>query len=249
MISRYVTAGNKVDIRIKIRNPEYVADSSHPAHIDLQLDSAIYDIIDEEHLYLYMPTEKGRVRILRLGCKIELIIYNNGNLYSCDAAVEERFSRKNVLLMKVVVKSPLAKHQRRDYYRIPCLLEAKAYPLPVEIYEDNHCGDDMMKVLARHGNLTPAKMMIVDISGGGCKSRSDHLIEEDHLLAEIKLIDDKDGENMYIPLRVIDSYEHDNKEVKKYDTRYCFEKITKTEREKIIKYIFEKERFSRKEKR
>jgi c-di-GMP-binding flagellar brake protein YcgR len=250
MISRYITAGNKVDIRVKVKNPDYVIGSAHPTHIDLQLDSAIYDLVDEEHIYLYMPTEKGRIRMLHIGCRMELIIYNNGSIYHCDAAVEERFRQKNILLMRVVVKSPLAKHQRRDYYRIPCLIEAKVYPLAKEIYEKYATPSEMLSALVRHGDLKSEKMMIVDISGGGCKSRTDHLVEEDYVLIEIRFKDDKGEVKMHIPMRVIDSYEHDKKEVKKYDTRYCFEKITKTEREKIIKYIFEKERYSRnKEKR
>ncbi|WP_273325056.1 flagellar brake protein [Vallitalea guaymasensis] len=191
--------------------------------------SIIQDINDEEdEIIISAPVENGKIIPLEVGASYILSIYTKGGLYKCKSSVKNRYKKKELHLITMEVNSAMEKSQRRQYFRLECILSI----LFADINED-----------------TWSEGLIVDISGGGLRFTSKKKMEAGSTLkCKLNLNSNSKVDTIELKGNVILSDIVDF-ETMKYETRIMFDDISNEDREKIIKFIFEEERKRRKRKK
>ena len=127
-ISEVIHLGDKVDIRV-LQKVEQTRDIDETVTV---YKSQVLDIRENGNLELSMPTTKGKLELLMLGIRYELVFYSCGSLYRAVGVVKERYKTDNLYMVEIELKSPLEKFQRREYYRLPCLLDFHYFPVTEE---------------------------------------------------------------------------------------------------------------------
>ena len=140
----------------------------------------------------------------------------------------------------------MKKFQRRQFYRLPCNIEAIIRILndeQVDTYFINHLPPKVSSEQADIG-------MIVDISGGGVRILTETKLDIDHCIFMTFPIKMNIGDVMIEALgKVVDSIESPNRN-NYYDNRIQFKEIDIELRDTIVKYIYEQQRkIQRKERR
>ena len=79
-----------------------------------------------------MPMEAGKLVLLQLGVRYELVFFSRESLYRTVGQVKERYKKDNIYMLEMELKSQPEKFQRREYFRYPCLLDFKYYELTAE---------------------------------------------------------------------------------------------------------------------
>jgi len=124
--------------------------------------------------------------------------------------------------------------QRRHYFRLDIHLKGKYYPLTLEEFEDyRKTGEFILKDKSKARN-----MKIINISGGGIAMTVPEDVEiGKHLWLEFEI--DKDNNIDWVFGKIIRK-----KKIREGKFKYVvyFEKISEKDREKIIKFIYEKQR-------
>lgn len=231
VLSKYVKPGVRVDITPLEKRKALASDEEGVK----QYKTRVYDLISEEELQLNMPFENGRLILLNVGKEYELCFFTDSGLYQCSAMVTERFKSNNVFIVSLELTSPLRRFQRREYFRLNCILDMKCRAL------GEKADENMSKVEIFDADFTMEDGTIVDISGGGVRFLSSHRHEQDtSILFSFNLaIGGKDVQFKVIG-RIIASTQAGNGG--KYENRVQFTDIPAEDRESIIKYIFEEER-------
>lgn len=190
--------------------------------------SKIQDVSDTGEITILAPMESGRIITLELNQNYGMCVYTSNGLYRCEVAVTERIRDDKLYLIKLEVQSALQKYQRRQYYRLDCMLTFH--------YKDDHNGEW-------------EEGIILDISGGGIRFTSKkQLLDKKGVINHLQLNYDQEESHLYLSGVIVDSSNlraQDNI----YENRVVFDEITIEEREIIIKFIFEEERRRRKNKK
>jgi len=190
--------------------------------------SKIQDVSETGEIIILAPMENGRIISLELNENYGMCVYTSNGLYRCEVAVSERIRDDKLYLIKLEVQSALQKYQRRQYYRLDCMLSF-------------HYKDD--------DNGKWEKGIILDISGGGIRFTSQKkLVDKKGVINHLQLNYDQEECHLYLSGVIVDSSNlraQDNI----YENRVVFDEITIEEREIIIKFIFEEERRRRKNKK
>lgn len=234
--------GDKLDIR-SLQQIEMQRKGGEPARV---LKSIIYDILSDGLLEIGMPTDGGKMVLLSLGVRYELVFYSKGNLYRCVGQVKERYKSDNLYMLSMELKSNLSKVQRREYYRFECLMDIEYYLISGEEAKLK----DGNQILARHILNFPDDLSrrgtAVDISGGGLRFISEELLEQKTMVLVKLPLDSAAGQReLWIPGMILQGRTLEG-ESTKYEHRVMFHMKDSRMREQIIKYIFEEERKSRK---
>lgn len=236
MVTNVIQIGDKVDL--------VPVSSSHGEDGKKVYKSQVYDVLGEEQLKLAMPQEKGRLLLLHLDSIYRLQFYTSGGLYECKAKVTDRYKTDNVYVVVVDIISALKKIQRREFYRLNCLLDVKMHILEEEEME----AGDIQQILRKLDYSHPvyAEGTMVDISGGGVRLVTDSEVEEGAYVVLKFTTEIKSGNQEYELLgRIVTRRSLENRK-RRYELRVEFEKIDNRVRESLIKYIFEEERKKRK---
>lgn len=188
--------------------------------------SKLLEIKDPSKVQIAMPFDGGKLMLLDLGDKYNLYFYTQYGLYHCVAQVDARFRQQQLYIADMVFVSELEKFQRRQYYRLQCLIEMQYKREGVE--EEKKFGTS------------------VDISGGGMRFNSTRqLTPGDTLSIDFMLPIAGNFQMFHLRGRVIASTMLINKDLK-YENRVEFVEIDEKQREIIVRYIFEEERKRRK---
>ena len=116
MVSDILRPGNKVEIKA-VQKIERQGSTGEVAHV---YTSRIQEIHENGDIDISMPIEEGKYVLLHLGVRFEFVFYAEKNLYRAIGQVKERFKSNNIYMLKVELKTQLAKFQRREYYRFQC---------------------------------------------------------------------------------------------------------------------------------
>lgn len=207
--------------------------------------SKVYDIVSEDEIKIVMPMEKGNLVLLPVGSEYDLCFYPaGGNMYQCTARVRERYKSNNVFMVTMELTGSLRKQQRREYFRLNCVLNMK-------------CGcitDEQAEKLRQEAEVLEEEIffqdcVIVDISGGGVRFVSDTAYEGDTKLIFlfILMIDGRPRQYNVVG-KVVSSGQIEGKPGR-FENRAQFQDMEDSDREGIIRYVFEEERkIRRKEK-
>lgn len=237
MLSKYVFAGDKVDLQAVGR----VSDSGEEKK--KVYTTKVYEVLTEDRLEVIMPMEKTKLILLPIDGEYDLCFYTSMGLYQCFARIIDRYKSNNIYVIVFELTSNLRKHQRRDYYRFSCVLDMKTRELKQE---------EVKAVEANHVLLVPGlplrRSLIVDISGGGIRFISDHAYEENSMVyCTYQLINDGVAKDFEVVGRVLSVKEVSNRPGE-FEHRVKYVNLENDAREQIIKFIFEEERRIRRNK-
>jgi c-di-GMP-binding flagellar brake protein YcgR len=136
-----------------------------------------------------------------------------------------RVKDEHLLLITLKISTKMQKYQRRQYYRLNCLLSFHYKDETKEIWNDG---------------------TILDISGGGIRFISTYMMNKDEPIeCHIQLNFEDENKHIYVGGKIVDSIETEY-DTGNYETRVEFENVSSESREFIIRFVFEEERKRRK---
>lgn len=232
MLSNYVLPGDKLELTIVKNNAEEQNKEEKKVY-----KTKIYDVVSDDELKVTMPMEKGKLILLAVDTEYDLCIYTQDGLYQCYARVTDRYKSNNVYILSMELTSSLKKFQRREYYRLNCVLNMKCKSLTGE--EQTHLEQ---KVEFMDTDFTLQDGVIVDISGGGARFISTEKYDVGTKILFLFCLTVSEAAMQYNVIgRVLLSEEIDGREGE-YENRVQFLDLNNDDREGIIKFIFEEER-------
>lgn len=135
--------------------------------------------------------------------------------------------------------------QRRQFFRLPCTIDMDFY----EVRYDDKAESELefcKKMYKNHAinskNMNTVKSVILDISGGGIRfSLSTPLEEGTYFMAQFSLALEECTQQFNIVCKVINCTQSlDNADRYFARSKFIFDRMT--EREKIVRFVFEEER-------
>lgn len=237
VFSKYVKPGDKLDvIPIVERGPKDGGKT--------QYRTKVYDVVSDDEVKLNMPMDGTKLILLPVGKEYELCFYTDSGLYQCFATVKDRYKSNNVFVVSMELTSGLRKFQRREYYRLNCVLDMKCTELDV-----NDASSFTSPVEFVETDFTMQDGVIVDISGGGIRFISNTKFNpETKIMFSFELMIGAKEVKFKSLGRILVSNEIENRP-DNFENRVQFIDMPADERESIIRYIFEEERkIRRKEK-
>lgn len=237
-IADIVQPGDKVEMRV-VQQIEAAAKDGNEAKV---YKSQVLDIQDER-LLLAMPTESGRLVLLPLGIRFEIVFYSMGGLYRAIGLIKERYKKDNIYMLEVEFKTQLEKFQRREFFRYPCSLDLR-YLVLTEEEDALETREGVFRTIYRSGDTQRIKTgVLLDLSGGGTRFRTpQRLAESDSLLLELRLKNEQHDNQFYIVAHIVECRAVENGREELYEVRVKFLMKDDKIREEIIQYIFEEER-------
>lgn len=238
MLTKYVLPGEKVELQTMERSILGAA-SDKKAYV-----SKIFDIIDEEQFEILMPMEQMKMILLPVDGIYDMCFYTKNGLYQSNVRIVDRYKSGNIFILLCELTTPLRKYQRREYYRFSCILELQSRLLD----EDELNAVQKNQIYYKEG-LATAKGIIVDISGGGVRfvTKDFHYEQGDMLYLTYQLPLKNKMKQYEIAGKVL-ALRPIPEKLGEYEHRVQYVNIEKTDREEIIRFIFEEERRNRQRK-
>ena len=239
MISKYLKAGDRLEIEtITKGNPDGGEETKKTYR------SEIYEIVSEDQIQIAMPMEQMKVILLPVDGEYSLCFYTANGLYQCIGRVVERFKSNNLFVLVMELITGLQKYQRREYYRLNCVLDMKSKVIDEKELEENHD-----QLIFMDTDLTFDNGVMVDISGGGARFISKVKYQKGSLIRfNFSLFVNGTMNDYKLIGKVLKSRELENKP-DNYEHRVMFVNMVNDDRESIIRYIFEEERKIRRRER
>ena len=250
MANEVIQIGNKIEMRALSTRA-------------LTMDAPVQDIYISQFIQwaepniatIAVPTFKGHLVPLRTDEVYELQFNTKGGLYRCKGKIVGRNKTfGNIAVANIKFISALEKYQRREYYRMNCIIPmsyAVLSDVQKELYrEKKRCFSTEQKMNIEK-KLESQKMVfqravLLDLSGGGMRFNSSVQQRGDILLLQPAFPEVIRKKIPFLFGRVITSRQIPNKEPLTYDNRVEFVEISTAEQEQIITYIFKEERDKRK---
>lgn len=234
MLTKYVKPGEKIELQTVERSILGTV-SDKKAYT-----SKVYDIISDEQFEILMPMEKTKLILLPVDGEYDVCFYTKQGLYQCYVRIVDRYKSGNTFILLCEPTSNLRKHQRREYYRFSCILNMDSRELVEEELEALE-----KRELSFQPGLPLQKSVIVDISGGGVRFVSSYRYEQDTIIyLTYKLMIAGKEKTYEIAGKVLASKPIENRPGE-FEHRLQYMNMDNSEREEIIRYIFEEERKNR----
>ena len=225
MLEKYIATGSKVELH-PIRKDSNVEKS----HI-----SKVNQVLGDDKVEILMPVEDGKIVLLARNIPYDLVVYSSTGLYQCKVKASDRYKSGNIYIQQLELLTGIKKYQRREYYRYNCSVPVFSRSLT----------DEEKETLVWDDTLPGKEGESIDLGGGGVRFyvRQEYELEE-LIICTLKL-ELKDGiKNIQALGKVLNIKQVPD--VRMYEVRVQFEKISNKAREDIIQYIFEDERKRRK---
>lgn len=242
MVTDLLQVGNKIDICSLEKSEKKRLDGEKVPILASQLE----ELEDNGEMVIQMPVYKGKIVLLSIGTRYELIFYTRKGLYRGICQVTDRYKEEDRFMVKVMLKSELNKFQRREYFRLGCIIGMNSFELTRE--EALTLEGDALEELIRAPEviMTEAKAVIVDISGGGIRFIGEKkFVDGEYLAVQTQLVNENINQQILVPVAVI-SCRQATPDMERYETRAEFLHLGTKLRELIIKYIFDEDRKIRK---
>ena len=251
MVNNVIQIGNKIEMRAVERRMQTVDTMEDEVYISQFLQWS-----DKDSAQIAVPIYKGRLLALRVDDVYELRFYTKGGLYRCRAKILKRTKEEgSAVVAEIKLVSALEKYQRRQYYRMNCIIPmtyAVLTETQLELYrEKKRCLTQEQKQAVERKlemqNIELKKATVLDISGGGVRFNSSIQQEAgDILLLQPSLPESIRKKVPFLFGRIISSRKLLNSAQEIFDNRIEFVEITHSEQEELITYIFKEERDKRK---
>ena len=209
--------------------------------------SSLYSIFDNNHIEIMTPHEETIIIPLRYGGQYNLIFTTIQGLLHADGQVVRRYKKENFYLTEIEVLGSISKYQRREFFRIDCMI-----PIDFTVLSDeagnfttiNEAKREITLKEERAENVLSGNGTIIDISGGGMRFTTSFDIEGfSYVLFRFELYL-RSGSRI---IEVIGKPIHSDhiEDTNKYSHRIQFQYTDGVSQEVIIRYIFEVERSRR----
>ena len=207
--------------------------------------SVIYDVNSDDTIDINMPTESGKLQILPKNIRYEFEFTMSHGIFKAEGTVIDHLKNGHVYLIRVRLSTPLKKFQRREYFRMECLLPIMFIGLD-EMAASYQTIDEIKGYLDYSNEMKVRGMgTMLDISGGGARFVSSNSLEGIvFLLLQFTIEHEGKQKEIETVARMVRSEKmpDDNK----YIHRVQFEYKDRRTKETIISYVFEEERRIRK---
>ncbi|MDD6038400.1 MAG: flagellar brake domain-containing protein [bacterium] len=238
MIANMLQVGNKVDIcSINQKEKNKALNEKTPI-----LSSRVVSIDENDEVTLEMPVYKGKLILLSIGMRYEMLFYTPKGLYSGICEVTERFKEGSCFLVNVEIQNKLQKIQRREYFRLECILGTLVYEISSDQALVSEVESLSSVITTEEIQKTESKGVIVDISGGGIRFIGEKEYPVGVYLAVILILESESiSQKLTVPIRVVTCRTTVSAFVR-YETRAEFVHLSEQMREIIIKFIFDEDR-------
>ncbi len=242
-----IETGTKLELK-KIRHVETAEEISYVSRF-LYQKSADEAVIE-------MPTRSGRLVALEPDEVFQICFYTSKGLYQCQCQVVSRHHEDSLPVAVIRFRSEFEKLQRRQYYRMECLLQTEFRPVSEEELDElllqKQISGNVMLSKDEDGNLTENDAMrfysgmALDISGGGVRFNSAFEAKSGDVIAmRIAFLSEEAQKLQLLFAKVLTVQPVQNRSgLFEHRVEYVF--ISNMERESIIRYIFLEERKRRK---
>lgn len=209
--------------------------------------SMIEDTFPNGDLEIDMPTYQRKLVLLHNGMRYQVCFFQGKVTYMAICEVVDRYKTGNRYFLRVAMKTQPVKFQRREYFRCECLIDFMYTELPNKEYDNEALTKLRMELQgARLGNLVKSGV-ILDISGGGIRFASkEKTIPGGYIRILFDIPVYEDGYQSFDLIGKVISSDPIEDTRMKYVNRVMFMCIENSEREEIIRFIFEQERKTRK---
>lgn len=251
MANDIIQIGNKIEMRPVEKYAFLVGKTEQEVYV-----SQFLQWVDVNVVSIAVPTFKGHLVPLRIDDIYEMQFFTKGGLYRCRGKILKRTKTSNNLAVaEVKFVTALEKFQRRQYYRMNCIMPMMYSVLTdvqKELYREKKRCLSLEQKLNIEKKLESQEMVfqkatVLDISGGGMRFNSFVQQESgDILLLQPALPETVRKKVPFLFGRIISSRRIPNKEPLTFDNRVEFVEISSVEQEQIITYIFKEERDKRK---
>ncbi|MBQ9767899.1 MAG: PilZ domain-containing protein [Lachnospiraceae bacterium] len=248
MGSYLMETGTKLELR-KIRHVETVEETVYVSRY-------LYEKSADEAV-VAMPVKAGSVITLEPGEAFQVCFYTSKGLYQCQAMVSDRFYEDGLPVAVIKFRSEFEKLQRRQYYRMECLLNLnfrvvdeeeldellweKSNAMGLTVSEEEELTEKEETTAARY-----YEGVALDISGGGVRFNSQFQAQSgDTIALKIAFLSPDAMKLQLLFAKVLTVIPVPNRNGL-FEHRVQFTHITNAERESIIRYIFLEERKRRK---
>jgi len=246
MLAKVIAAGDKAEV-LKWDN------TSGEEKAPSVLVSKVLETPEENTLKIAMPMSKTHTIPLRVGEVYDMRFYTQTGTYSCTGRVSGRYMENSIGVLVIEIFSTLEKVQRRQFFRVECIVDIQLHVLSVEELQELESYDQQKKAEPMDGaELMMAKIgsrkevweqgIITDISGGGARfTTRSPLPEESTLFLSIELEQKNEIKEHQVFARLIASTEVE-KRPGFYENRVQFIHLKAAEREEIIRFVFDEDR-------
>ncbi len=245
MANEIIQIGNKIEMYEVSRN--HAAEDDPVVYI-----SQFLQWLEHNVALIAVPFHQNHLVPLRYDIPYEMRFFTKKGLYRCRGVVQKRTKTgNNIAVAEVKFISALEKQQRRQYYRMDCILPMKysiLKEIPRDTYQERKKAmslEDKLKLeeKLKKRQLEMLEGTILDLSGGGIRFNS----LNQQTAGDVLLLCPSIPEHVWkkIPLllgKVISCRKIPNKEPAMFDNRIEFVEVTHMEQEQIITYIFQEER-------
>ncbi len=211
--------------------------------------SSISDVLPDGTIEIMMPMRGGRMVLIPMGIRYEMVVTTYTGLKRADIEILGRARRGNLYILQVKLITSLDKFQRREYYRLDCMMDLTYVELDERAGTLQKMSEitELMKGDEEHPPRS-GRGTIMNISGGGIRFLTkDDLRGIEYLLLHFVLDTKGFAHNINLIGQIIGEAD-----LPEGDTRHSYRvKILYKDsrcQELIIRYIFETERLIRKKK-
>ena len=233
-IADYVKPGDKIDISFLHQNNGRTYKSD------------VFDFLSDNEIEINMPTEGGKMVLFNIGFECQFYFYTSKGLYTCEAVITNRYKRDNFFLLSAKITTGLKKYQRREFFRLECVLDFTYYKIPKEVAVLDTTEELIDEIVKPEYAEQKKFAMTKDLSGGGMRFVTMEKIEiGSKILVALSLSNEKVNQSFYLVSDVIacDTVE---KMPNLWIARVKFEFKNIKDRDLIIRYVFEEDRMNRK---
>lgn len=235
-----IETGNRLELQ-KIRR---IGASEEEAYVSRFLYQQ-----SEDEAVIEMPVKEGRLVVMEPGEAFQVCFYTNKGLYRCQVQVVSRHYEDKLPMVVIKFQSEFERLQRRQHYRMECLLDMEFYvpekaALEQLLREKNNVQEPLEQT-EEEGEIAPIQLftgVTLDLSGGGVRFNSEHQTEEGSTIVMKIAFPEQTAPQVQLlfakVLTVLPVPNHTGL----YEHRVQFVSITNAERESIIRYIFLEER-------
>ncbi len=204
--------------------------------------SSIYDITDDGSIELYMPTEEAKLRILPKNIRYEFVFHMERDIYKADGTIVEHLKHGSVYILKVELSSEFKKFQRREYFRLECIIPMTFTIVSEETAYRETTEQVFYDLAENNDSYKKYEGTLLDISGGGTRFVTyEPLDDVKFIFVNFTILQNKKIE---VIAEIISTDPMPNEAKFIHRTKFLF-KDNKT-RDEIIRFVFEEERKIRK---
>lgn len=246
-MSHLIETGTKLELK-KVRHVETVPEVNYVSRFLYQksVDEAVVE----------MPVKAGVMVPLEPGESYQVCFFTSKGLYQCQSQVIDRYYEDSLPVAVLKLRSEFEKLQRRQYYRMECLLQLEYATVTEDalrtmVLQKGALGEKIVKKDGADVGEQSVKVRyypgtILDISGGGIRFNSEHAAENGDFVAIHVAFADPQLHSLHTLFAKVLTVIPVQNRSGVFEHRVEFVSITNAERERIIRYIFLEERKRRK---